>query len=51
MKRWWGIRHIRHEILARKLERWISFCQKTGLGIAASRQDIDHLNDVWEGRA
>ena len=51
MKRWWGIRHLRHGFLAWRLDRYMDMCRKVGLGITPSKRDVDYLNDIWNGKA
>lgn len=49
MKRLWGIRHVRWLWLAHALDRHVRRCQELGLGWFASAEDLNYLEQVWNG--
>lgn len=50
MKRLPIIRHVRWWIHAYRLSRWIEYCQRAGLWYFAQQEDLDYLQDIWDGK-
>ena len=51
VKTWWGIRHVRHWYLRRKVWMWAEDCARMGLGLGyPNRADLDALEDIRRGR-
>lgn len=50
IKRWWGIRHVRYYIAAYQFNQWWNNFGRT-FWLAPNDKDIQHLRDIWEGRA
>ena len=50
IKRWWGIRHIRHAYWYWRIDNHVYRCYMAGLGFVMSESDAKFLDDVWHGR-
>ena len=51
IKRLWGIRHLRYWWHGYRLAVWVDRCREVGIGIAANPADIQHLEEIRNGRA
>ena len=50
--RWPIIRHVRALYWAWHLDRWTNECRQIGLGGAGPNEaDVEHLNNIWDGKA
>lgn len=45
------IRHVRYFWHAFWFSRFLRQCQRSGLGWFPQESDVQHLQDIWDGRA
>lgn len=50
MKRLWGIRHIRYFFAQREFWIWWTYIGQH-LGAVPNESDLQHLKNIWEGKA